>query len=93
MTGYSDSAERVARAVSLERHHGLVVQWFSGSQQLPDEYEVVLATADGLYHWIEPDYESTREISCGFTSREDARCSCLRHIEGATQDESRDTQQ
>jgi len=92
MTGYSDSLAREGRIKSLEKK-GLIVSRFKSSAQLPDEYEIVWANEDGLFHWIEPNYEITHETSRGFDTSEEAEYSCLRHIDKATQNKSEDTQQ
>ena len=92
MTGYSDSLALKGRIKSLEKQ-GLIVSMVRSSAQLPDEYEIVVANEDGLYHWIEPNYEITHETSCGFETSQEAEDSCLRRIDKATQDESKGTQQ
>jgi hypothetical protein len=90
MPGYRVSPERMARIRSLSEHYGFDVITFSGHQQLPDEYEVGKLQSDGLYHWIGPSYESTKETSPGFTSGKEARRHCLDNI---AREEATDTQQ
>ena len=99
MTG--DNAKRRAETARIERLFPdlEVVPELEGSQLSP-VYAIVRKRdpvrereEQGIrYYWIGPSFKCMDELGDSFDTTQDARWSCLRHINSTTQNESEDTQ-